>query len=334
MRRSIGLVLVGAGGFLLALAPMLRFYVAERVAIAPLNQYQTTRLEDRSATYFDLATFKTVQNATVTAINTLRGDVRAGNERVAVWDSSTEIFDKQRNKRIQIQGYRVAFDRRTSALVNCCGSNVGGDTSVQMSGYALLFPLANVQKRDYTFFDMTTKRPLPMRYDGVDKVQGMTTYRFVQVVPYTRTEGVEYQVPGELLGLGRRSGSHRVDRYAGATVTVWVDPRTGIPVKHWQSILTTVQTPDGKGKLTVAAADLVTVDADQKRNVAYSEDRATQLRLLNSTVPTASVGVGVVMLAGGSIVAALTGRTRTRPGRDRHGRYGSTSDGPRSTIVR
>ncbi|WP_067895719.1 DUF3068 domain-containing protein [Actinomadura chibensis] len=299
MRRPVGLILIGLGAFFLTLAPLVRFYVADRVVVAPLNRYQVTSLESKGSTYFDESDLKLKKNVTLLAKNTVRGDVRAneGNGDIAVWDSTTNIYNRAKpDKPIQIQGFRIAFDRRTGKLTNCCGSNVDGDNRVRMSGYGLLFPIANVHKRDYPFYDMTTRRPAPMRFNAVEEVHGLTAYRFTQTIPLTKTARLDVKMPAKMLGLPEKAGNQKVDRYAEAYNTVWVDPRTGIPVKHRQNIRSTVRTPNGKGSMIVAQADLVTVDKDQQSLVDLANSTALKIDLLRSYIPGAGVLFGLILL--------------------------------------
>ncbi|MFI0353872.1 DUF3068 domain-containing protein [Actinomadura sp. 9N407] len=328
MRRPVGLILICLGAFCLTLAPLVRFYVAGQVVKAPLNRYQVTRLEAKNATYFDTATLKTKTGATLQASNTVRGDVRAngGNDRIAVWDSSTNIVDTANpDKPIQLQGYRIAFDRRTSLLTNCCGVNVDGDTQVKMSGYGLLFPLANVHKRDYDFFDMTTKQSVPMRYSGEEKVRGLTAYRFVQQVPNSKTAALDTKLPAKLLGLKASAPDQKVDRYSQATITMWVDPRTGIPVKHRQQIHSTVQTADGKGKMVVASADLNTEAGSIKGLVDMANSNAFKINAVRLHIPLGTVLAGLIMLLVGAFTGLSGGgRPRTPPApRRSDGKFGA-----------
>ncbi|MER7541430.1 DUF3068 domain-containing protein [Spirillospora sp. NPDC127506] len=312
MRRPVGLVLIGLGAFFLALAPLVRFYVADQVVVAPLNRYQVTLLQSKDSTYFDQADLKTKTGVTLLAKNTVRGDVRAneGDDDIAVWDSTTNIYDEaQPDKPIQIQGFRIAFDRRTGRLVNCCGVNVDGDNTVRMSGYGLLFPIANVHKRDYPFFDMTTKQSAPMQFGAVEKVHGLTTYRFTQTIPLTKTAALDTKLPAKMLGLPEDAGNQKVDRYTEAYNTVWVDPRTGIPVKHRDNIRSTVQTADGKGRMIVAQADLITVDKDQKALVDLANKTALQIDLVRSYIPAGSVLLGLILL----FVGGFLGLARREP---------------------
>lgn len=313
MRRPVvGLILIGVGAFFLALAPMVRFYVADQVVQAPLNRYQVTRLESPNSTYFDQSDLKLKNGVTLRANNTIRGDVRAngGNNKIAVWDSTTDIYDQAKpDTPVQIQKFRIAFDRRTGVLVNCCGANVEGDSTVRMSGYGLLFPIGNVQKRDYPFFDMTTKQQAPMQYGGVERVHGLATYRFTQHIPLTKTAALDTKMPASMLGLPADKGNQKADRYTEAYNTMWVDPRTGIPVKQRENIRSWVQTPDGKGKMIVAQADLITLDKDQRGLVSMADKTALQIDLVRSYIPAGAVFVGLVLLLAGGLLGLMRDRT-------------------------
>ncbi|WP_242903339.1 DUF3068 domain-containing protein [Actinomadura terrae] len=308
MRRSVGLVLVAVGAFFLTLAPLVRYYVADRVALAPLNRFQTTRSEASNAAYYDGAMLKLRDGVSLVAITTVRGDVRAngGDDRIAVWDSTTHVYDNAAPGRpVQIQGHRFAFDRRTARLVTCCGANADGDDTVRMSGYGPLFPGTGVHRRDYPFFDMPTRRLAPMRFDGVEDVRGLTAYRFTQHVPPTRTAALDTRVPARLLGLG---GADRdVDRFTEADNTVWVDPRTGIPVKHRESVRATLQTPDGKGRMVATRADFVTVPKDQQALVDTANATAFRIALVRAYVPAGAVVLGLVLLLVGGYYGLVRG---------------------------
>ncbi|HEY8480935.1 MAG TPA: DUF3068 domain-containing protein [Spirillospora sp.] len=328
MRRPIGVLLVGLGAFFLALAPLVRFYVADQVVVAPLNRYQVTLLESQNSTYFDQAELKTKTGVTLQAKNTVRGDVRAndGNDDIAVWDSTTTIYDTaDPDKPIQIQAFRFAFDRRTTVLTDCCGRHVDGDSNVRMKGsYGLLFPIANVEKKDYPVYDTTTKQSVPMVFNAVEKVQGLTTYRYTQTVPLTKTASVDTKLPARMLGLPADAGNQKVDRYTEAYNTVWVDPRTGVPVKHRKNIRSTVQTPDGRGKMIVAQADLVTVEKDQKAAVDLADSTALKIDAVRIYVPVAALVLGLILLGVGIPLALSRGEAPPPPAAPRRpdGKFG------------
>ncbi|WP_067813766.1 DUF3068 domain-containing protein [Actinomadura kijaniata] len=337
MRRPLSLILIALGAFCLTLAPLVKFYVAERTVLAPLNRYQRSQLVATNAQYFDMATFRMRKGVTLVAENTVRGDTRAngGNDSLAVWDSSSIIYDKAfPDRQVDIQSFRIAFDRRTSELTECCGAHVGGDPKVRMSGYGLLYPLANVDKRDYPFFDLITRQTVPMRFQGEEEIGGIDAYRFVQQVPVTRTGAVEAKVPGDLLGMGKNVKPQKVDRYASATITQWVDPRTGVPVRVDQKVDQFVRTPDGRGRMTIASADLRMTEASVASLVKLSDENAFKIAMVRSYVPYGGVLAGLALLLLGGIAGLLNrgrrGKAVPAPPAPRRpdGKFGDTGPAP------
>lgn len=308
MQRTIGMLLIGVGAFFLTLSPLVRFYAAKQLLALPIDTYETTRLQAQNGTYFDAGNLKLRQGVTVVATNTVRGDVRASTDKIAVWDSFTSTADATTGTPIDYRQARQALNRRTSQLVMCCGASVANDPHTQQSGLGTVWPVANVQKKTYNYFDLATKRALPINFDGVDKVQGLRTYRYVQHVPDTRIAEVD-DVPGHLLGLGPKSGNVDTDRYYQETKTVWVDPRTGAVVNQEENIRSTLHTRDGVERLTVAAFDLKMIPDDQKKLIKLSSDNARAVTAVKTIVPIVTLLLGAgLLVAGVFVTVAATGR--------------------------
>jgi hypothetical protein len=308
MQRTIGMLLIGVGAFFLTLSPLVRFYAAKQLLALPIDTYQTTRLQAQNGSYFDAGNLKLRQGVTVVATNTVRGDVRASNDKVAVWDSFTSTSDATTGTPIDYRQFRQALNRRSSELVMCCGAAVGNDTTTKQTGLGTVWPVADVQKKSYQYFDVATKQTLPMNYDGEDTVQGLRAYRFVQHVPDTRIDAVA-DVPGSVLGLGKNSGNVDTDRYYQETKTVWVDPRTGAVVNQEENIRSTLHTKDGVERLTVAAFDLKMIPADQQKLVKLANDNATAITAVKMIIPIATLLFGAILLVVGVLVSiAATGR--------------------------
>ena len=332
MRRKVGLVLIGVGAFFLALAPLVRFYVARQVVAAPLNVYEKTTLRADNATYLDTSKWQIRKGATVTATNTTRGDVRAGDGKIAVWDSFTSIEDPANNAKIETQAQRAVFDRRTAALTNGRGSSVNSDSAVRQSGIGLFWPIGT-KRKTYSYFDLSTKRTWPMSYEGEEKVQGITTYRFVQQIPPTVTDSIKPGAPASLFGLpakqlakvpgyDKKNNAVAVDRVYQATTTVWVDPRTGAPVNQEQKVTQTLRTSDNIDRLTVADLDLKMVPESQKKLVDTSDGEAAKIALAKTWLPYGGGALGIVLLVVG-LALAVSGPRRPAPAPD------ETADGPR-----
>lgn len=308
MRYYIGLALIGLGVFLLATSALFRFYAAPRLILAPTDIYQVTRLQAQNATYFDASSLTLRTGATITVTNTLRGDVKASHGGTAVWDSFTLAQDLDNSKTIDIQPQRLAFDRRTAELTNCCGASVLGDTKVRQSGIGQFWPI-NVAKKTYQFFEVQTERAWPIRYEGVESVHGIKAYRFVLHVPSTKVSDKPTDLPGTLLGLGAKSGSVAADRYSQVDATYWIDSRTGTPVDIRQQILVSLQAQQGPGRLVVADMDLRLTAASQREVLAKANDAADQIRALRLLIPLGSLLGGLVLLALGIPLSRRTGHS-------------------------
>ncbi|MEV5705624.1 DUF3068 domain-containing protein [Actinoallomurus sp. NPDC052274] len=320
MRRNVGLVLVGVAAFFLALAALVRFYVADQVIAAPANFFQQSTLEATDASYLDTATLKMRKGVRLRAVNTVRGDARAATTKIAVWDSFTSIEDPATKKSIEIQQQRAAFDRRTGTLYNIKGASVGSDTGVRQSGIGTFWPIG-VHKRSYPYFDLSTKRTWPAAFAGEERIQGITVYRFVQRVPPTTTESVKGGLPASLLkvknpkklpGYDKKTGNVAVDRVYDATVTLWVDPRTGGQVNQEQKVRTTLRTKDGVDRLVAADLDLKMTDASQRSLAKVNKDQAVKIMAVRTVVPIGGAALGLVLLVVG-LVLAVPGRQTIIP---------------------
>jgi DUF3068 family protein len=315
--RALGPVTVACGAFLLTLAPLLRLQVAPGIITAPADVHQVTRLHAEGATYLDPKNLTLRRGVRITAVNTVRGDVRASDEKIAVWDSFTWIGDAATGAEIEIQSQRVAFDRRTARLHNVRGAAVDGDTRVRQSGIGPFWPIG-VQKRTYHVFDPKTRTSRPMTFAGVDRIHGVTVYRFVQRTEPTVIGSAPVRVPVSLLGLGRvpagfpgydaGRGDIEVDRVYEGTLTAWVDPRTGTRIDQRQQSRTVFRTKDGIDRLVVGDLVLRVSQEDRRERAMRADRTARKIALIRTIAPLASVLLGAALVS-----AYLAIRTGWRP---------------------
>ncbi|WP_131763253.1 DUF3068 domain-containing protein, partial [Actinomadura fibrosa] len=298
MRHVLGTVLTGVGAFVLVIGFLIRFYAAPRLIMAPTDAYQVTRLRAEGASYFDAKSLRLRKGATITATNTVRGDVLASHDGVAVWDSVTTVQDVARGYLIDIRTQRVAFDRRSGRLTSCCGAAVQGDVTARQDGIGLFWPV-DVTRRTYQLYDVQTRRAWPVVFQGEERVEGVRAYRFVQRIPATKVTEAVPDMPGEMLGLGKKRGGVPVDRYYEAEATYWVDPRTGAPIDQRQRALSTLRAKTGPGRLVVADLDLRMSPETRRELIARSDDGAEKIRLVETAVPLACGIAGLVALAAG-----------------------------------
>ena len=134
MRRIVGLALVGLGAFLLVAALLTRTYVAGQLVKFPLNTYVKTTLVGKDVSYFSPKLVRPVSGALMQVTDTVKGDAAAGNSSTAVWDEFTYLYDRTNHVAFSYTTRRAAFDRRTAVLVDCCGANIGGNSTIRQTG--------------------------------------------------------------------------------------------------------------------------------------------------------------------------------------------------------
>lgn len=302
MRSGIAYVLTALGAFAVAMGILIHYYVAPRLLMAPTDIYQVTRMTTDGATYFDAGSLKSRTGAALTVTSTVRGDPGASRDDIAAWDLTTVIEDADRDHLVQITRQRVAFDRRTGQLTNCCGAAVDGDTSVQQKGIGPFWPLGGIEKRDYQLFDGATRRTWPARYQGQERINGTVLYRFAMHIPPTKLSGNTPALPGELLGRSKNSPAVPVDQYLENRSTYLIDPRTGIPVNVRTHVTTTLKPRSGPGALTVFDFTMGMSSKAQSDAIEQSNDAAAQMQLIRTTVPLVSVLVGLLLTSFGLLL--------------------------------
>ena len=291
-------VLAGLGAFLMVFGLLLRFYVAPRLIAAPAGFYLVVTLTDPHASYFDQRALIIRRDVTLTYSDTIRGD--AGTGTIAVWDQFMVLQDVKRHNQLISTYQRSAFNRRTAELTNCCGASVNDDTRVRQDGIGAVFWPIGTRPATYQVFDTNTERAWPAAYSGTAHVQGLLTYRFTQSVPVT----VDQQIPGvptALLGLRGPSRNVVAIRTFQASNTFWVDPRTGVPVRAEERILSVLHAPGGQGRLMVANADLQMTPASQRALAALARQNATAITTLRQEGPLAGLLLGLVLLLAGTV---------------------------------
>jgi hypothetical protein len=304
MRRPLGLVLVAVGVALLTLAPLLRFYAYPALAKAPLDQDSETVSVATDATYLNIGALELVEGETLTATRRVKGDVAAGNDDRAVWDVFVRV-ENEAGDLVTATTDRVAFDRRTSLAVNCCGESLNGDEAPH-EGFEYKFPF-DAKKTTYQYFDTTIGEATDMEYKRSEKVAGVDVYRYEQVIDPVKI--AELDVPGALIG--RTEGSVPVDRYYSNLRRVWVEPSTGVIVKGQEEQLSTLRDDTGEDVLTVTQATLTFSDETVAEQAQTAKDNARSLGLLRTTGPLVLALVGLLLVLFG------LGLAFRRPGDER-----------------
>jgi hypothetical protein len=303
--RRVGYVLVFLGLFLIFFGAVERLYAYPRLKKAPLDQYSQP-VATGTGTYFNRSPDKLaeVTGAELRNLRTVRGDVSAGTDEVAVWDSFNSTVAVADNGVITATQERIALDRVTGQSVGCCGENPAHE------GLTLKFPF-DTRKQSYQFWDGPANAASPAEFTGEEVVEGVDVYRFEQRIdPVTlRTQ----EVPGSLAG-DPDADSVTTDVVYSNIKTLWVEPATGIIVKAQQDVSQVLETPGGEQVLTLLDAVLTYDEATVKANAEDASSGASQLRLLGTVLPVAAMLLGLVLTSVGLfLLRAPQGRRLRRP---------------------
>ncbi|MEU0369267.1 DUF3068 domain-containing protein [Streptomyces sp. NPDC006283] len=316
MRRTASptsLLLLGAGVFLLVLAPLLAWYVTPQAKRTPID-VDTTTVFTGTGSYFDTSKVRTVHGKRITVTRQVRGDVadseKSGN---AVWDVSTSVDTdatlpaSDTRDSLQWTLERWVTDRATNEPVHCC------EESPVFDGEAYLkFPF-DVEERSYRWWDGTLGGVVQLRYSGVKKIQGYEGLRFTGSVPPTRT-GVR-QVPGRLVGRDRAPQVLAEEWYANGAIELVVDRRTGRIVYAAIGPRKTLRAPGSdKDAVVLLESERLAFTAEtQRQQVGLASRDSDKLAALGTTAPAGAGALGAVLALVG---AALVARGR-RPAPDR-----------------
>src|SRR5215475_9783615 len=305
MRRITGLVLVGLGVFLVSTAILARVYVLDQVRVTPIDQYAQT-VGPGTGTYFDPPTLSEKQSDLV-ARRTLKGDVAASNETTGVWDVSV-VVQTADGALVRATIDRVAFDRKSGESVHCCGEAVDAEPTPH-EGMSYKFPFST-EKKTYQFWDVNSRRAFPAQYVSEEKIQGLTTYKFVQEIPTLELR--KQEGAGSLVG---EPPSFQPPVMYSNTRTAWVEPTTGIIVKGNEQARTTLRNSAGEDKVTVLQADLTFNEDTQKAQAKLARDGITKINLVKWVVPIVGLVLGLAFVVVGLLLR------RSRPGQDTVGEH-------------
>jgi hypothetical protein len=293
MGRRVGFVLVFVGLFLLFFGLFERVYAYPRLKKAPLDQYSTP-VATGTGTYFNRSPDKLTEitGAQLKNVRTVRGDVKAGTDEVAVWDSFTSTVDTADQGVITATQERIALDRVTAQSVQCCGENP------RHQGLTLKFPF-DTQKTTYQFWDGPAQRALPAAFTREEKLEGVTVYRFEQRID--RLDVGDQEIPGTLAGDPDTPAVQTNIIYSN-TKTLWVEPATGIIVKAQQDATQVLETQGGEQVLTLIDAVLTYDEATVSKNADDASSGANSLRLFGTVLPLVALFLGLIAIGAGLVL--------------------------------
>jgi hypothetical protein len=200
---------------------------------------------------------------------------------------------------VQPSSRTFAFDRRTAQLIDCCGANVGGDSSVEQTGtVGYVFPIGT-QKQTYDVFDTNLNKPMPFTYAGTAPVNGIEAYRFVENV--SPTQNGTQVLPGSLVGMTQASVI--LPQYYQMNLTYWIDPDTGALLNATENEKLTLRNPQGAQALLLLDANLAMTPTSVNGLVALDNSQRSKMSLVTTILPLVTGIAGVILLIVGVLLS-------------------------------
>lgn len=307
MKRVLGYILLGLGAFLLVLAPLARFYIYPSLAKAPIDVY-SKGTSVGSGTVFSIADLAEVQTD-ITSTRTTRGDVEASTDDLAVYDSFSNTADAD-GTTLTASIERVGFDRFTGVADPEFDSTVDtgeGPEAVTYEGQVFKMPFDTQQSNDYLWWDGSLRQATPIAFEGVEDIEGLRTYKFVQTIEPTKI--AELDVPGDLVGSDQPSET--IDRIYSNTRTIWIEPNTGAVVKGEED-QDSFGELDGERVLTITQAQVAYTPEAVTANVEEYSSLGSQLNLIRNVIPVWGAIIGVILLIIGGLLVWSSKDSRKR----------------------
>lgn len=309
-RRRVGPGLVALGLLLLAAALVVRVLVAPALVKLPLDQRADPSAVGRDVDALVVETLTSLSGVPAAVQQTVRGDEHdeAAGDDVAVWEFTSEVSVPDGTVIREFQ-YRVCLDRRAAVAVDCASAAVNGEPT-DIEGLTLTFPFGTGQQ-DYDWFNPATRATFPARFEGVEAVQGLRVYRFQVSVPETTI--LTRQVPGGLAGVPDQA-TVQADVVHSSERTMWVEPVSGLVVSVEEHPVTVVRGPGGERGVTVLAGDFAADRSTVDAGVARARDARGDITLVQSTVPSLLLGLGLAAALAGVLLTLRTRRAGPTPG--------------------
>lgn len=310
-RRIVALLALGGGIFLLALGPLLRWYVLPHVQVAPYDE-DFTDVSTGPGRYLDQSDGRMRQGVLTATRHTL-GDAGAGRAaHKAVWDVSIRLDTPETanspdaRQAFNLSTHRWVFDRHTNQATTCCG----GDTGVGADAY-VKYPFDSGH-RSYRVWDPTAGRAFRAEFTGTRMLYGRTFNQYTMAVPPTRIGTL--RVPASVVGQPGQGLVTVEEWYADPASVNLVDPLTGAPVAGSSHQVVTLRLP---GAATAAATaldvDLHTTPATEKALFDSVRQRHDGLAFLTGPVPYLLTALGAGGVAAGLVLLRAARRAEGAP---------------------
>ncbi|MBS45753.1 MAG: hypothetical protein CMH83_21785 [Nocardioides sp.] len=321
MRRILSTGLIGLGAFLVVMAVMVKFYAYDRLAVVPYEYDSVTELSAPGATVFSAADLRPVTSDLQVVSRTAADPTVDPGDDNRVWIGRTSILrtdvegatcdpevDATLPGCFQQSSEKSPFDAKTGLAVSdeeCggCGSwveqsYVDGESyavrqvDLDRTGQVFKGPFG-LDRADLQWWDGTIGEATTAVYEGEESVDGLRTYKFVQIIEPTTVSTMD--LPGSVFGVDEDTVT--ADVVYGMTRTLWLEPQTGSPIDRVEErgqyfVYDGEQVPAFVGTVSYT-------DEQVASNVEEYKTTSFLLSGLQTLFPLVLLVLGLLALAGG-----------------------------------
>jgi hypothetical protein len=310
--RILARIALVLGVLALVAAPVLRFWVAPALAQAPAvpggGGFVTFTEVGTLTALFDLEDAEAATTlpapVPITRTITTRGDAvatsaaTAAGLNVAVTDTVDRIVTDDGRLIAEIQ-FRLAADRHTQALADCCGVGVSGSPAAAMAGAGSPLRLPwSVPASTYPAFDPVLLAPVPMAAVGSEPVAGRDALKFQQTSAPTAIGTVP--VPGRLVS--SEQPTVELTRARTVTRTLWVDPTTGIILRTAERAREALRDTAGRDVVTLVTYALASTPEQEAIQAARADVQGQPVRWASVYGPAIAVAAAMLLLLLGTVL--------------------------------
>jgi hypothetical protein len=314
MRRFAGALLAGLGGLCLAAAVGVLLFVAPSVTKLPYNSQPCPKPPAAQPSGCIAPSVVIARGAQILVVNESGANVVTTNVRTTVevvpqvkltadqqdagkldddaviWAVYTTVVDADTGAPINKSSTELAMDRVSGEAVNWGGQWIEDQsTPIRYTDQVYKFPFGTEQ-RDYKIYDSTLLKASVAKFKGVEEIDGLTVYHFVQDIPDTNAVVADSDVKALVATFAPEAKSGVVS-YRN-TREVWVDPVTGVYAKVRERPHQELRADNGKVQVLLDA-DFQYTPESMANSVKTAKDNGAMLKLINVYAP---LGLGVLGL--------------------------------------
>jgi Porin PorA len=323
MRRVTGAVLFGLGLVCVVAAAALAWVVVPSQKRVPFDlKPPDVVVTDPDATFLMAQTLPggkpdlSIERGALQSTTGIKPDFKAAAGltgklagKTLIWNVYQATVTVDSHLPVSLSESHIALDRVSGAAVSWGGQcyNDVKDApnkshcvpgNIAFGGQLYLFPF-DTQKKTYQYWDGTLRTALPMVYRGEQKISGLPTYRFEQVVPQQDLPVDQKTVTGLLGFLAPKA--HTATMTYQDTRTLWVEPMTGAIVAYREEQQREL-VPDTGPPLDLLKATFQYEPATAKTIVGQARDGRSQLLLLGRYLPIGLPVAGVLLALLGLLI--------------------------------